>query len=463
MKKIVMCICLLLICATMLAACSALVNVAPAASTANQVVRRMNTRLESLDSYRIDVNAQFTAYVGATKVTGSINGFAIEDEGKNQKDYYTYTELTNRTKTGGSNGVNVTIKNIEAYYDGYAYSYYAQSAGSRKLCSPMTKREYLSYIADDSVTEVNLDGCKTRELEKTDEGYLVRYTGYSQASVQDFLLTMGFEENTFGRDPLDLKVTIETDKDYYPKSFTMEIVFEEVKNSAIRPDFRMTMTYSQFNEVERVTQNLSPEKYKEIDDLALLKEIDNMIRDRIDAKQGSFTTEVSAKAGFMSQSNRQSETYKVTFARKKNNLTFEADVVKEHSTQHITYENGKKTTVINDKPSTTDMTADEAEQFIAELINDPSMGYNPSYVTDIQKTDDGYKITLFTSATDAIGQIITSSGAKYSSGAHTVYIKISGGKITAIEHDYRASGTVQTGYNQSSTLNYTGSTTVTFE
>ena len=108
-------------------------------------------------------------------------------------------------------------------------------------------------------------------------------------------------------------------------------------------------------------------------------------------------------------------------------------------------------------------TPELAEQFIADLINDPSMGYNPNYVSDIQKTDDGYQITLFTAASDALGQIITSSGAKYSSGAHTVHIKVKGGKITAIEHDYRASGTVQTGFNQSSTLSYTGSTTVTFE
>ena len=463
MKKRVIWISLTLVCMMMLTSCGTLLQIAPAAATANQVVRRMNARLESLDSYRIDVEAAYTAFVGTTRITGSLEGFTIEDQGKNNKDYYIYTEITNRTKTGGSNGKNVTVRNTEAYCDGYAYSYYSESSGGRKLCSPMTKREYLAYIADDNVTRVNLDGCEKRELEKNDDGYTVKYSSYSQASLNDFLDTLGFEAGIFGRDPLDLHVTIKTDKEYYPQTLTMELVFEEVKNTTIKPAFSMTMTYSQFNQVERKTKGLSTDNYKEIESLALLKEIDTMIDDRIQAKKGSFTVKAEASASFTSQSNKQSETYTVSFSRQKGALTFEADVENGRNTQHITYANGEKTTEVNGKSNTDAMSADEAEQFIAELINDLLMGYNPNYVSDIQKTDDGYEITLFTSASGALGQIITSSGAQYSSGSHTVHIKISGGKITAIEHDYRASGTVQTGFNQTSTLKYTGSTTVTFD
>jgi hypothetical protein len=104
----------------MLTSCGTALNVMPAATTANQVVRRMNARLASLDGYRIDVEGTITAYSGTTKITGTLEGFAIEDQGKNKDDYYYHTEMTNRSKT---NNANVTIKTTEAYYDGYAYSH----------------------------------------------------------------------------------------------------------------------------------------------------------------------------------------------------------------------------------------------------------------------------------------------------------------------------------------------------
>ena len=62
-----------------------------------------------------------------------------------------------------------------------------------------------------------------------------------------------------------------------------------------------------------------------------------------------------------------------------------------------------------------------------------------------------------------LGQIITSSCAKVSSGRHTIRIKVDDGKITSIEHAYSASGSVSLGYGNTATLKYTGSSDVTFD
>ncbi len=461
MKKSLKWICLLLFFATMLTSCGTVLNVMPAAMTANQVVRRMNARLASLDGYRIDVEGTITAYAGTTKITGTLEGFAIEDQGKNKDDYYYHTEMTNRSKT---NNANVTVRTTEAYYDGYAYSYYSEGSTWRKLCSPMTKKEYLNYISDDSLFELETDDCKSRQFEKTEDGYTVNYSDYSTDAIEDFFEKMDLDEDMFGKMPEDLKITITTDADYYPKTFTFEMIFEENKSSYYKPEFSMTMTFSQFDEVERKTKNLSSDGYKEIESLALLKEVEELIDDRIDAKEGSFTTETRASASFMSQSNKESETNKVTFSRNEQGFTFETEVTKKDDSQHISYANGEKTIQYgDDKTYTTKMSEDDAEKFIADLINDPLMGYNKNYVTDIKSTEEGFEITMDVSKDSALGQIITSAGAKFSSGSHTVKIKVEGGKITAIEHGYRASGTVQTGFNQTATLNYTGSTTVTFD
>lgn len=461
MKKSLKWICLLLLCATMLTSCGTVLNVMPAATTANQVVRRMNARLASLDGYRIDVEGTITAYADTTKITGTLEGFAIEDQGKNKDDYYYHTEMTNRSKT---NNANVTIKTTEAYYDGYAYSHYSEGSTWRKLCSPMTKKEYLDYISDDSLFELETDDCKSRQFEKTEDGYTVNYADYSTDAIEDFFEKMDLDEDLFGKMPEDLKITITTDADYYPKTFTFEMVFEENKNSYYKPEFSMTMTFSQFNEVERKTNSLSPDKYKEIESLALLEEVEELINDRIDAKEGSFTTETRASVNFMSQSNTETETNKVTFSRNKQGFTFETEVTKKDDSQHISYSNGEKTIrYSDDKTYTTKMSEDDAEKFIAELLNDPVMGYHKNYVADIKATEDGYEISMDVGESAALGQIITSAGAKFSSGSHTIKIKVEDGKITKIEHGYRASGTVQIGINQKATLNYTGSMTVTFD
>lgn len=461
MKKRLSIIALLLLFALMLASCDSLLGVLPAPLTANQVVRRMNTRLNGLQSYRIDVTGNIVAYADYKKITGTLTGVAIEDIGDGKDDYYTYIEMTNKSSVGSS-GDSITVKTTEAYYDGYAYSYYSEGDTWRRLCSPMTKREYQNYVADDSLLELNPEDCKNKELEKNDDGYVVKYSEYSKAAIEDFAQKVGLTEDMFGEEPVDLAVTIETDKDYYPKSFSMTIVFDD-SDSYYQPEFTMTMTYSKFDEAERITRTLSPDNYHEIDSLSLLKEVDEMIEDRINAKKGSFTAKSEAYAHFMTQSNKQTVTNQVSFERKGKDLTFEVEQKTDDQTTIITYADGKKREERDGIVTPESMSNDEAEQMLLALANDPLMGYNPNYVTDIKKTDEGFEITMDVSSSSALGQIITSSGAKFSSGRHTIEIKVDNGKITSIEHAYSASGSVSLGYGKTASLNYTGSSDVTFE
>ncbi len=461
MKKRLSIIALLLLFSLMLASCDSLLGVLPAPLTANQVVRRMNTRLNSLQSYRIDVTGNIVAYADYKKITGTLTGVAIEDLGTDKDDYYTYIEMTNKSYVGNSND-SITVKTTEAYYNGYAYSYYSEGETWRRLCSPMTKREYQNYVADDSLLELDPEDCKNKELEKNDDGYVVKYSGYSKDAIKDFSQKVGMTEDTFGEEPADLSVTIETDKDYYPKSLSMTIVFDD-SDSYYQPEFSMTMTYSQFDQAERITRTLSPDNYHEIDSLSLLGEVDEMIEDRINAKKGSFTAKSEAYAHFMTQSNKQTVTNQVSFSRKGDDLSFEVEQKTDDQTTIITYADGKKSEEYNGIITPESMSDDEAEQYLTDLVNDPLMGYNPNYVTDIKKTDEGYEITMDVSSSTALGQIITSAGAKFSSGRHTIEIKVDGGKITSIEHKYSASGSVSLGYGNTASLNYTGNATVTFD
>ena len=112
MKKRAIWVSLLLVCVTVLCSCGAMLDAMPAPANANQLMRRMNTRLEGLDGYRIDVTGNITAYADSTRITGKLEGFAIEDQGKDKDDYYYHTEMTNRSQVGSMGGT-VTVKSVD--------------------------------------------------------------------------------------------------------------------------------------------------------------------------------------------------------------------------------------------------------------------------------------------------------------------------------------------------------------
>ena len=463
MKKRLLCVTFILACTLLLSSCSTLLNAMPAAATAGQVERRMNLRLNTLKSYRVDIEAEYTMYADSTKVTGTAQGFLLEDEGQDKNDYYFYTEITNKMKSG-KDALNMTIKSVTAYYDGYAYDHYKQGSSWRKLCSKMTPSEYRDYISDDSLYDIAFEDCKNRELEKTDDGYTLHFSGYSEEVMDNLTQAMGLTEDLFGREAIDIKVDITVDAEYYPKTVTMEMQFEE-KTSYYQPAYRMTMTYSQFDAIERETTGLSPDSFKEVENLAWLKEIEEMIEERVNAKSGSFTNKTSVTATLLSQSTSQSEISKVTYTREKDKLTFEADVTEhDDSKKHLSYVDGEQTIAYEGRdPYTSKMTEQEAEDYIAGLINVPGLGYNAALVLDIEKTDEGYRVKIDVTKDTAVGQLVVASGANFSSGEHTVLIKVKNGEITAISSSFRASGSIQVSYNSKATLTYTGSVSVEFD
>lgn len=462
MKKRLLLTSLLLVCVILLSSCGTVLNVLPAALTAGQVERRMNMRLSSLQSYRVELDAEYTVYADTTKVTGTAEGFIIEDQGKDKNDYYYYSEITNKMNAS-RDALNVTVKSITAYYDGYAYDHYKQGSTWRKLCSKMTPQQYRDYISDDNLNDLDFEDCATSELEKVDGGYVLHFSGYSQDTMGDLTELMGMTEDLFKRDPVDMKVDIKVDENYYPDTITMEMQFEE-KTSYYKPVYRMTMTYSQFDRAEHKTSGLSPDSFKEIESLALLDEIDELIEDRIDAKSGSFTTKTSISASILTQSEKQTETSKVSFERKDDKLTFEADVTENKSSKHLSYADGEQTITYEGRDAyTAKMTEKEAEEYISGLINTPGLGYTSQFVLDLEKTDKGYLVTMDVSKDSTVGQLVVASGATFSSGAHTVEIKVEKGQITAIISDFRASGSITVGYGSTATLHYNGTVTVEFD
>lgn len=464
MKKRMIWVSLLLVCVILLASCDSLLRVLPAPMTAGQLERRVNAKMSDVQNYRVDVEMKYTVYVGASKVTGTATGIMIEDQGEGKNDYYSYMEMTNEMK---SNGTSFRLRNVEAYIDGNAFSQFGDGKVTRRLYSEMTRKEYQAYRQGDSLIEMDLEDCETSEMEKTDNGYLLKYSGYSAESVEEFSEASGLGRDAFGEDLKDLIVTMEVSKDYLPAKITLEPVFDVEEGAYYQPKVTMTMAFSQFNEAERITKGFSTDQYTKIESLSLLTDLEQLIEDRIDAKSGSFTYTASQKVTFMTKTEKQNQTSKVSYERTKDGLTFSADVSGDSvASSHIEYSNGEKITETNGKTHTNKMTEDEARTFIAELVNDPAMGYNTNYVSNIEKTDTGYLVTMAVSKNSALGQSIASTGASFGNGKHTIEFVLDGNKLKSIKVDYSGQGvvTIDLGWDTSTaTLHFSGDASVEFD
>lgn len=461
MKKRIAWVGLLLAMVMLLASCSSMMKMMPPPLTAGQLSRRVNFNLASLDGYRVDVESTYKFYMGTRRVQGTLEGVVIEDQGKDKDDYYFYTEMTNRMQY---NGEEIRIRIFDAYGDGMAYTSYTEGRTRRSLCASMSVKEYKRYMEGDSLLGFSEEDCKNAELDKTEQGYIAKFSGYSQEALDSFANASGFGEDAWGDTLQDIVLTMEVGKDYMPIKSTLELVFDSPSTSFI-PSLSMTMTYSQFDSVERTTRSMNADSYTEIESLQLLEDLQELIDDKINAKKGSFTYTMKQKASVLSQSDSYDVTNEVTFKNGKDGFSFENDVsTKEDGhTSHISYANGERSMDTNGKVHTSEMTDDEAHKYVAELINDPALGYLPQYVSDIEQTEDGYLVTMAVSKDSALGQAVASMGAGWANGEHTVKFEMVDGELVAILSEFSARGSVQTNLGGSVTLHFDGSIQVQFE
>ena len=463
MKKNLVLISLLMACVLLLASCDSLATLLPAPMNARQLERRVNRKMENVQSYRTDIEMQYRTYAGGGKITGSATGVLIEDRPEDESDYYSYMELKNEIKSGNT---TIKLRNTEAYLDGTAYSLFGDGKFTRKLYSEMTPEEYNVYREGESLVEFNLQDCENAEMEKTEQGYVLTYSGYSAQAVRDYSQASGMGLDLFGEDLKDLNVTMQVNKDYLPDKITMEMVFDVEEGSYYQPQASITMTFSQFNEAERITKGFSDQQYVKIESLSLLKQLERMIEDKIDAKETSFSFDISQSVTMMGQSNEERLRGHVSFTRDKDGLSYKAELTEDENMESVVeYKNGQKTTEINGKTTTVDMAEYKAEQYISSLINDSALGYNINYVTNIKRKGDGYLVAMGTSKNSVMGQSVTSTGATFGNASHTIEFVLDGDELKSMTAQYKAMGmvSVNMGWNTSVTMHILGNASVEFE
>ena len=449
MKKSVLWICMLLALAMLLVSCQGMKDaLRPAPKTAEELWARIGEVMQEYDSYEVAMEMDIVMVMEGYAVESTATGMLIEDKGE---DYYYYSE-TNVTVTCDALDLNQETRAISAYMDGKAFEFRGENGYERKLYSKMTAEEYAAYLVADreaSSFDTDITDCTQAEFaQNEDKTWTLTYSGYTKKAIKGITGALSTQEmDVFGADIVDVKVTFHADKSFCVTEIIMEFEFDTAEGAKQAPALNVRMKLTAVgDEVERVTDTIDPAKYKEVDDLAIRKEIDKMIEQRNEAKEGKFENKLSQTVKVMGEVQTYSETSMVEYGTEDGKLVYEINGNYGGEESTIIYRNGTQTVYAYGESYDVPQTEQEAREFIQSLINEPGFGYDSAQVTNITKKDEGlWELELTLSDTTEFEALYEALGGAYKSATQTVTVAVQDGKLIRMKNVIDSKGSVMQG------------------
>lgn len=469
MKKMLSLICILLVCACLLAACGArskgeTIDMSTPPTSAEQAMAYMDASMQALQSYRMDMTMKLQLYAQGERVRSESTCIMIEDAGQIKNDYYSYTEVRNSLYFGNGMTPNYKVTSIDAYHNGVAYQSYYQSQNkkSRKISAKMRPDEFIAYMERNvDMGSFDYADCESMSLEQTDKGYVITCSGYSAQAMRAVADSTGISDvhdDAFS----EVQAVIMLGKDYLPTKITLDVTVDTQKNYQDLPYFRIEIRFSEFNAAERIVASISPEDYTMIKNFDLLTEMDDLIAKSLDRKEGSFTREVTHTLTYSGSTDTSSQVdVTASFINdKKEGFSFKAEIEEgDIVPTKVTYNNGDLIGLRAPNGSKINrMSDDEAKAELLTLVNDPLFGYDVTRVLNIEKTKTGYLVTLIPSPYSVVEQLDDSLGVNLTGEPETIEFVVKWGKLVKIVHSFEGRGKFS-----GEELVYKGSITVTFE
>ncbi len=434
------------------------VDISTPPETAAEALAYMDAQLSAQKSYRADGTTEFILYTQGVRVRSEMENVTIEDVGERTSDYYSYSHADGTMQLGSQ---KYDVFTVEAYSEGVAYSSVAQNKKKRKLRAKMSLPAYIEYRnQEQALLDFDFANCQNANLEATEKGYLVTCSGYGEQALQDMADMTGIA--ALNGDVLqDMQVTFTLDQSYLPQNISLELIItSDNYYKEYPPYFRLELKFSEYNEAEHITRNIEPEDYTEVKDLRLLGELEQRILETLDQKKGGFTRELSHTITVDGQSSTDTVVDTVaTFSNTDKGFSFKAELEDGDVGTKVTYGGGDLIGLPGIAGSKINRMSDEqAKQTLSVLINDPSYGYDTTRVTNIEKTRNGYLVTLVPSETSFPEQLEGSLGINLEQESETIEFVIKWGKITKIIHSFDS-----TGKFNGQEIQYSGTITVTFD
>ena len=249
-------------------------------------------------------------------------------------------------------------------------------------------------------------------------------------------------DGTFGElfEIIDIEWNLTADDEFRVKELTLNFCFDE-DTVAEGDKFTMSFTDAKYKDVVQITEPFTDDKYQQADDLKILRQVEDFLRDLKASKDGSFKLKTKSTSNIGGNKNTYQESDTIQFGVENNAYFFNIDATLSGQKTSLTYKDGKYTVTANGQSQSQAITTKEAKAIVNQLID--SADISRSRITSIQaKTVNKRTTYTLTSTTTPPENILTTCNL----AVQTIEIIVEDGKITQIISDKTFTGTYQAGY-----------------
>lgn len=400
---------------------------------------KIDETMSDMDSYEVNTVIKMGFFISGSKVnmTGNSVGLIC----KSEDNYYSYSYAKMET-TCEKPKINETFETLEAYYDGKMYVYKKDSNYEQKLCSKITVDDFRAYGAESNIfKDIDLADCKDPEFSKNEDGtYNLKFSGYTKKTVNILLEDMELPEEEIGADILDVEISIITDTEFRSKTMEFKFIFEEGEDALDTPEFTVTEEYSKFNEAVPNPEDIKTEDYVEVDDVRVLKKIDDGIKNIQNATSGKFDLNIKQNISISGEDSSITEKDTVTYGVTNGNYYYNLKLQSGNINATIDYSMGNRIVKVTGyETETSRQTEDEAKEYINGLINAANFAGN--YVSKVTRIDGGaYEFKMGYIESSIYKEYFESLGLKYNSTSQELTVYSEGDRISRIESKVRVKG-----------------------
>lgn len=330
--------------------------------------------------------------------------------------------------------LNQAAEMVEAYYDGKIYRAIKDDIHDQKFCSVMSHEEYDQLQTGELTDGFQILDCKTAEYSEEENGWNLTFSGYTKKTIDQMVMSAGLAEDFLGGSVQDMQVTIAADKDFYVREMKINFVFAP-EAAEYKPNFSVTVAYSNLNTATFDPELLKPEEYVEIEDIRILETISAAIAQRQNAQLGQFDITIKTTEVFREKTSTATETGSMVYGKKDSGYYYLFNIDIDGKSSEIRYENNVQTVTTGSQSYTGEMSEDEAAKvYVSSLID--SARYNPLAINNIEKLEEG--VYLLTSNTPDLSDYL--EGIGISSANQQIKITFKEGMLKKIESTLSFSG-----------------------
>ena len=391
----------------------------------------MDTAMRDVDSYEVDSSLDMKTYVNSYEYTCKADSKDIVI-GLNSGEFYYYGKASSTVESPAL-GIKEDLEVINSY-DGGKYLICTEGVGiSQNIFSEMTDEEAREYVKG-NLTDTDVSGCDSIEMTKNeDETYTLVFSGFKKDVIDSFTESAGIDATLFEKEVKDIKQTVIVDVSFFIKSITFELVFDTADSTKNIPEVIFKSEYSNYGKASKHPVAPDFSESQKVYDVRVLATLRDMLAEKKNSNEElvSFRLKILHKAKYRGRVEESTEEYTVRYGVKDSGYYYDVQMSLAGNKYRIRYEDGKQTVTYKSNSKVEDQTETEARAFIGGLIS--TVGYNASYISDIQKNEENVYILASQSLPSAVSISLVQDGGSIDSSSNEMTFKLADGQIKSIK------------------------------